>query len=82
MRRNKSLINMIKHVSEYSNERKYKANIELGQFMYNANKHNKKLLRVKNNKKIKYNCYYSMEVIYYHCYCKNYNFNYFIYYVH
>jgi len=53
MRRNKSLINMIKHVSEYSNERKYKANIELGQFMYNANKHNKKLLRVKNNKKIK-----------------------------
>jgi len=44
---------MIKHVSEYSNERKYKANIELGQFMYNANKHNKKLLRVKNNKKIK-----------------------------
>lgn len=53
MRRNKSLINMIKHVSEYSNERKYKANIELGQFMYNANKHNKNLLRVKNNKKIK-----------------------------
>ncbi len=53
MRRNKSLINMIKHVSEYSNERKYKANIELGQFMYDANKHNKKLLRVKNNKKIK-----------------------------
>jgi hypothetical protein len=44
---------MIKHVSEYSNERKYKANIELGQFMYDANKHNKKLLRVKNNKKIK-----------------------------
>lgn len=53
MRRNKSLANMIKHVSEYSNERKYKANIELGQFMYDANKHNKKLLRVKNNKKIK-----------------------------
>lgn len=53
MRRNKSLINMIKHVSEYSNERKYKANIELGQFMYDANKHNKNLLRVKNNKKIK-----------------------------
>lgn len=53
MRRNKSLLNMIKHVSEYSNERKYKANIELGQFMYDANKHNKNLLRVKNNKKIK-----------------------------
>lgn len=53
MRRNKSLVNMIKHVSEYSNERKYKANIELGQFMYDANKHNKNLLRVKNNKKIK-----------------------------
>ena len=53
MRRNKSLINMIKHVSEYSNERKYKANIELGQFMYDANKHNKNLLRAKNNKKIK-----------------------------
>lgn len=53
MRRNKSLANMLKHVSEYSNERKYKANIELGQFMYNANKHNKNLLRVKNNKKIK-----------------------------
>lgn len=53
MRRNKNLINMIKHVSEYSNERKYKANIELGQFMYDANKHNKNLLRVKNNKKIK-----------------------------
>ena len=53
MRRNKSLINMIKHVSEYNNERKYKANIELGQFMYDANKHNKNLLRVKNNKKIK-----------------------------
>lgn len=53
MRRNKSLINMIKHVSEYSNERKYKANIELGQFMYDANKHNKNLLRVKNDKKIK-----------------------------
>lgn len=53
MRRNKSLANMIKHVSEYSNERKYKANIELGQFMYDANKHNKNLLRVKNNKKIK-----------------------------
>ena len=52
MRRNKNLVNMIKHVSEYS-ERKYKANIELGQFMYDANKHNKKLLRVKNNKKIK-----------------------------
>lgn len=52
MRRNKSLVNMIKHVSEYS-ERKYKANIELGQFMYDANKHNKNLLRVKNNKKIK-----------------------------
>ena len=53
MRRNKNLVNMIKHVSEYSNERKYKANIELDQFMYDANKHNKKLLRVKNNKKIK-----------------------------
>lgn len=53
MRRNKNLANMIKHVSEYSNERKYKANIELGQFMYDANKHNKNLLRVKNNKKIK-----------------------------
>lgn len=53
MRRNKSLINTIKHVSEYSNERKYKSNIELGQFMYDANKHNKNLLRVKNNKKIK-----------------------------
>ena len=53
MRRNKSLLNMLKHVSEYSNERKYKANIELGQFMYDANKHNKNLLRVKNNKKIK-----------------------------
>lgn len=53
MRRNKSLVNMLKHVSEYSNERKYKANIELGQFMYDANKHNKNLLRVKNNKKIK-----------------------------
>ena len=53
MRRNKSLANMIKHVSEYSNERKYKANIELGQFIYDANKHNKNLLRVKNNKKIK-----------------------------
>lgn len=53
MRRNKNLVNMIKHVSEYSNERKYKANIELGQFMYDANKHNKNLLRVKNNKKIK-----------------------------
>lgn len=53
MRRNKSLVNMIKHVSKYSNERKYKANIELGQFMYDANKHNKNLLRVKNNKKIK-----------------------------
>ena len=53
MRRNKSLLNMIKHVSEYSNERKYKSNIELGQFMYDANKHNKNLLRVKNNKKIK-----------------------------
>ena len=53
MRRNKSLANMIKHVSEYSNERKYKANIELGQFMYDANKHNKNLLKVKNNKKIK-----------------------------
>lgn len=53
MRRNKSLVNMIKHVSEYSNERKYKANIELGQFMYDANKHNKNLLIVKNNKKIK-----------------------------
>ena len=53
MRRNKSLINMIKHVSEYSNERKYKSNIELDQFMYDANKHNKNLLRVKNNKKIK-----------------------------
>ena len=37
----------------YSNERKYKSNIELGQFMYDANKHNKNLLRVKNNKKIK-----------------------------
>lgn len=53
MRRNKNLVNMIKHVSEYSNERKYKANIELGQFMYDANKHNKNLLKVKNNKKIK-----------------------------
>ena len=53
MRRNKNLVNMIKHVSEYSDERKYKANIELGQFMYDANKHNKNLLRVKNNKKIK-----------------------------
>lgn len=53
MRRNKNLINMIKHVSEYSDERKYKANIGLGQFMYDANKHNKNLLRVKNNKKIK-----------------------------
>lgn len=53
MRRNKNLVNMIKHVSEYSNERKYKANIELGQFMHDANKHNKNLLRVKNNKKIK-----------------------------
>lgn len=53
MRRNKNSVNMIKHVSEYSNERKYKANIELGQFMYDANKHNKNLLRVKNNKKIK-----------------------------
>lgn len=53
MRRNKNLVNMIKHVSEYNNERKYKANIELGQFMYDANKHNKNLLRVKNNKKIK-----------------------------
>lgn len=53
MRRNKNLVNMIKHVSEYSNERKYKANIELGQFMYDANKHNRNLLRVKNNKKIK-----------------------------
>lgn len=53
MRRNKNLVNMIKHVSEYSNERKYKSNIELGQFMYDANKHNKNLLRVKNNKKIK-----------------------------
>lgn len=53
MRRNKNLVNMIKHVSEYSNERKYKANIELDQFMYDANKHNKNLLRVKNNKKIK-----------------------------
>lgn len=53
MRRNKNLVNMLKHVSEYSNERKYKANIELGQFMYDANKHNKNLLRVKNNKKIK-----------------------------
>lgn len=53
MRRNKSLVNMIKHVSEYSNERKYKVNIELDQFMHDANKHNKNLLRVKNNKKIK-----------------------------
>jgi hypothetical protein len=53
MRRNKNLVNMIKHVSEYSNERKYKANIELDQFMYDANKHNKNLLRVKSNKKIK-----------------------------
>lgn len=53
MRRNKNLVNMIKHVSEYSDERNYKANIELGQFMYDANKHNKNLLRVKNNKKIK-----------------------------
>lgn len=53
MRRNKNLVNMIKHVSEYSNERKYKVNIELDQFMYDANKHNKNLLRVKNNKKIK-----------------------------
>lgn len=53
MRRNKNLVNMLKHVSEYSNERKYKANIELDQFMYDANKHNKNLLRVKNNKKIK-----------------------------
>lgn len=53
MRRNKNLVNMLKHVSEYSDERKYKANIELGQFMYDANKHNKNLLRVKNNKKIK-----------------------------
>lgn len=53
MRRNKNLVNMLKHVSEYSNERKYKSNIELGQFMYDANKHNKNLLRVKNNKKIK-----------------------------
>ena len=53
MRRNKNLVNMIKHVSEYSNERKYKANIELDQFMYESNKHNKNLLRVKNNKKIK-----------------------------
>lgn len=53
MRRNKNLVNMLKHVSEYNNERKYKANIELGQFMYDANKHNKNLLRVKNNKKIK-----------------------------
>lgn len=53
MRRNKNLVNMIKHISEYGNERKYKANIELGQFMYDANKHNKNLLRVKNNKKIK-----------------------------
>lgn len=53
MRRNKNLVNMIKHVSEYSNERKYKANIELDQFMYDSNKHNKNLLRVKNNKKIK-----------------------------
>lgn len=53
MRRNKNLVNMLKHVSEYSNERKYKANIELGQFIYDANKHNKNLLRVKNNKKIK-----------------------------
>lgn len=53
MRRNKNLVNMIKHVSEYSNERKYKTNIELDQFMYDANKHNKNLLRVKNNKKIK-----------------------------
>lgn len=53
MRRNKNLVNMLKHVSEYSNERKYKANIELDQFMYNANKHNKNILRVKNNKKIK-----------------------------
>ena len=53
MRRNKNLVNMIKHVSEYANERKYKANIELDQFMYDSNKHNKNLLRVKNNKKIK-----------------------------
>lgn len=53
MRRNKNLVNMIKHVSEYSNERKYKVNIELDQFMHDANKHNKNLLRVKNNKKIK-----------------------------
>ena len=53
MRRNKNLVNMIKHVSEYSDERKYKVNIELGQFMYDANKHNKNLLRVKDNKKIK-----------------------------
>ena len=53
MRRNKNLVNMIKHVSEYNDERNYKANIELGQFMYDANKHNKNLLRVKNNKKIK-----------------------------
>lgn len=53
MRRNKNLVNMIKHVSEYSNERKYKANIELDQFMHDSNKHNKNLLRVKNNKKIK-----------------------------
>lgn len=53
MRRNKNLVNMIKHVSEYSDERKYKVNIELDQFMYDANKHNKNLLRVKNNKKIK-----------------------------
>lgn len=53
MRRNKNLVNMIKHVSEYNNERKYKANIELDQFMYNSNKHNKNLLRVKSNKKIK-----------------------------
>lgn len=51
--RSKSLVNLLKHSLEYSNERKYKVNTELDQFMHNANKHDKNLVRLKNNKKIK-----------------------------
>lgn len=50
MRRSKNLVNMLKHVNEYSDERKYKINKDLGQFMYNNNRNNNEIFKNKNIK--------------------------------
>lgn len=50
MRRSRNLINLLKHVNEYSDERKYKVNKDLGQFMYNNNRNNNEIFKNKNIK--------------------------------